>query len=180
MQLSYPILRRKLRQAGLWPEGRMARIACYLLGLAGMLFGLQKSLSLFASDWGAHLGGWVGFLVFSAAILFSVLAFRWLKQRILWRVRNRLIVTYVFIGVIPAVLLIAMALITLYGFAGQFAIFVVTSEVKAQLRSLQASNAAFANELAARLEHGVSPTADSLAGLKKRDPEWGRRHGCAW
>jgi sigma-B regulation protein RsbU (phosphoserine phosphatase) len=158
----------------------MARIACYLLGLAGILFGVQKLLSLFAPAWGEHLGGWVGFLVFTAAVLFSILAFRGLKQRILWRVRNRLIVTYVFIGVIPAVLLVAMAFITLYGFAGQFAIYVVTSEVKSQLRSLQASNAAFANELAARLEHGVSPTAESLTGLKKRDPEWGRRHVCAW
>ena len=180
MQWSYPELRHRLSAAGLWPEGRMARLACYLASLAAGLFALQKLLGLFAKSWGAHLGGWVGFLTFLAVVLFSILAFRWLKRRILWRLRNRLIVTYVFIGVIPAVLLVAMALITLYGLAGQFAVFVVTSEIHSQLRSLEAANAAVSNELAARLEHGNTPAADSLAGLRKRDPAWSRRQVCAW
>src|SRR5262249_59748024 len=94
--------------------------------------------------------------------------------------RNRLIVTYVFIGVIPAVLLVAMGIITIYGLAGQFAVFVVTSEINSQLRSLEAVNAAVSNELAARIERGEKPTAESLAGLRKRDPAWGHREVCAW
>ncbi len=180
MQWSYPELRHRLVSAGLWPEGRMARLACYLAGMAGVLFALQKLLGLFAKSWGEHLGGWVEFLAFIAGVLFFVLAFKWVKRRILWRLRNRLIVTYVFIGVIPAVLLMAMALITLYGLAGQFAVFVVTSEIHSQLRSLEAANAAVSNELAARLERGDTPTAESLAGLRKRDPAWNRRQVCAW
>jgi phosphoserine phosphatase RsbU/P len=180
MQWSYPELQQRMIAAELWPQGRMARLACYLAAMAIGLFGLMKLLGLFAASWGAHLGGWIIFLTCIAAVLFSILAFRWLKRRILWRVRNRLIVTYVFIGVIPAVLLISMAGITLYGLAGQFAVFVVTSEIQSQLRSLEAANAAVSNELAARLERGETPTADSLAGLKKRDPAWGRRHVCAW
>ncbi len=158
----------------------MARLACYLGGLAAALYALQKLLALFAPTWGAHLDGWVWFLAFLAAALFFVLGFGWIKRRILWRLRNRLIVTYIFIGVIPAVLLIAMALITLYGLGGQFAVFVVTSEIHAQLRSLEAANAAVSNELAARLERGDQPAAESLAGLRKRDPAWARRRVCAW
>jgi sigma-B regulation protein RsbU (phosphoserine phosphatase) len=180
MQWSYSEVRQRLITAGLWPEGRVARLACYLAGMAGVLYALQKLLGLFARSWGEHLGGWVGFLAFTAGVLFFVLAFRWLRRRILWRLRNRLIVTYVFIGVIPAVLLVAMALITLYGLAGQFAVFVVTSEIHSQLRSLEAANAAVSNELAARLERGDTPTAESLAGLRKRDPAWNRRQVCAW
>lgn len=180
MQWSYPELRFRLIKAGLWPEGRMARLACYLAGMAGVLFGLQKLLGLFAKSWGEHLGGWVGFLTVLATVLFFILAFRWLKRRVLWRLRNRLIVTYVFIGVIPAVLLVAMTLITLYGLAGQFAVFVVTAEIHSQLRSLEAANAAVSNELAAHLERGDNPAAESLAGLRKRDPAWGRRQVCAW
>ena len=42
-------------------------------------------------------------------------------MRLMWRLRNRLIVTYVFIGVIPIVLLVAMALVAGFLFAGQFA-----------------------------------------------------------
>jgi len=64
--------------------------------------------------------------------------------------------------------------------AGQFAVFVFTSEVHSQLRSLEAANAAVSNELAARLEHGENPAAESLAGLRKRDPAWARRKVCAW
>src|SRR5580704_19452158 len=179
MQWSYPEVRRRLIEAELWPQGRMARLACYLAAMAAVLFALQEFLGLFSS-WGEHLGGWVGFLAFIAAVLFFILAFRWVKRKVLWRLRNRLIVTYVFIGVIPAVLLVSMAGITLYGLAGQFAVFVVTSEIQSQLRSLEAANAAVSNELAARLERGETPTADSLEGLKKRDPAWGRRHVCAW
>ena len=79
------------------------------------------------------------------------------KRKLLWRLRNRLIVTYVFIGVIPAVLLVAMAFITIYLFAGQFASFVVTSENNSQLRSLQKVITAVSNELAARIEKGEAP-----------------------
>jgi sigma-B regulation protein RsbU (phosphoserine phosphatase) len=180
MQWSYPELRLRLIKAGLWPEGRMARLACYLAGMAVVLFALEELLALVAPSWGDHLGGWVEFLAFLATVLFCILAFRWLKRRVLWRLRNRLIVTYVFIGVIPAVLLMAMATITLYGLAGQFAVLVVTSEIDSQLRSLESANAAVSNELAARLERGDSPAAESLAGLRKRDPAWGRRQVCAW
>jgi sigma-B regulation protein RsbU (phosphoserine phosphatase) len=180
MQLSYSELRRRLSGAGLWPEGRMARIACYLLGLAAGLFALQNLLGWLAPRWGAHLDGWVDFLTFIAGILFAILAFRWLKRRALWRLRNRLIVTYVFIGVIPVVLLLALGFVTLYLFAGQFSGFVVTSELNSQMRSVEAANAAILNELAARLEHGNKPSVESLAGLKKRDREWRRREVCAW
>jgi sigma-B regulation protein RsbU (phosphoserine phosphatase) len=180
MQWSYPELRHRLVQAELWPEGRMARLACYLAGMAGALFALQKLLGLFAKSWGQHLGGWVGFLAFLATVLFSILAFRWLKRRILWRLRNRLIVTYVFIGVIPVVLLAAMAGFSIYLFAGQFASYVVISELNAQLRSVEAVNAAISNEVAAGLARGNNPTAESLSGLKKRDRAWGHRQVQAW
>ena len=173
-------MRTRLQLAGLWPESRAARIAWYLLALGGILFGLRGLLALFAPSWGASLGGWATFLAVSSGILFSFLGFGWLKRKVLWRLRNRLIVTYMFIGVIPAVLLIAMAFITLYGLAGQFAVFVVTSEIHAQLRSLEAANAAVSNELAAHLERGDRPAAESLAGLRRRDAAWGHRQVCAW
>ncbi len=180
MQWSYPELRFRLIKAGLWPEGRMARLACYLAAMAAVLLALKEFLGLLAPNWGDHLGGWVEFLTFLAVVLFGILTFRWLRRRVLWRLRNRLIVTYVFIGVIPAVLLVTMALVTLYGLAGQFAVFVVTSDINSRLKSLEAANAAVSNELASRLERGDNPAAESLAGLRKRDRAWTRRQVCAW
>jgi phosphoserine phosphatase RsbU/P len=167
-------------EKGVWPQGWVACGACYSLVLAIALYLLELLLGLFAPAASSGLSGWVKFLLFDAALLFAVVAFRWSKRRILWRLRNRLIVTYVFIGVIPVVLLVAMALITIYLFAGQFANFVVTSEISSQLRSMQAVNAAVGNELAGRIERGEAPTAESLAGLRKRDHAWARRRVCAW
>src|SRR5947209_13466044 len=179
MQKFYENLQRRLMRAELWPQGRMARLACYMAGLALLLYAVEKLLAFFSSSLGQYLGGWIGFLAFCAGVLFFILGFKWVKRRILWRLRNRLIVTYVFIGVIPAVLLVAMGLITLYGLGGQFAVFLVTSEIHSQLRSMAGVNDAVSNALAARLERGEAPAAESLAGLRKRDQAWQRRHVCA-
>jgi phosphoserine phosphatase RsbU/P len=180
MELSFRYLRWLLIQAGVLPASRVARAAWYLLGLDLFLFVLQKILGRFKVAAGASLGGWVTFLSLAVIVLFAIIAFRRLKAKLLWRLRNRLIVTYVFIGVIPVILLASMAFITVYLFAGQFANFVVTSDLNSRLRSLEAVNAAIANELAARVERGQPATAESLEGLKRHDPAWARRKICAW
>ncbi len=180
MQLSLRTLRFRLQAAGLLPSTRLARAACYFLGLDLLLFAMQKLFGLWKVSWGQALSGWVGILSFFAIILLSLLAIRWLKAKLLWRLRNRLIVTYVFIGVIPVVLVWAMASITIYLFAGQFANFIVTSELDSRLRSLQSVNAAIAHELAARLKRGQPATAESLEGLKRHDTAWALRQICAW
>src|SRR5712671_3397393 len=180
MRSSYWKMRERLLTAGLWPQGWISRGACYSLGLAVALFALEMLLKLVAPKWSDSLGGWVKFLLFDAGLLFSIVAFRGLKRKVLWRLRNRLIVTYVFIGVIPVGLLVAMAFITIYLFAGQFANFVVTSELDSRLRSLQSVNAAIAHELAARLEYGQPAVAESLEGLKRNDRAWASRQFCAW
>jgi phosphoserine phosphatase RsbU/P len=180
MSLSYVSVRSKLVGQGIWPATRVARGAWYSLGLALVLFLLQRLLAVLRLAWGENLGWWVGFLSFIAILLFAVLAFRWLKAKILWRLRNRLIVTYVFIGVVPALLLVAMAFATLYLFAGQFANFIVTSEIHLQLHSVEAVNAAIAHELAARLERGDSPNVELLERLRKSEAIWKDREVCAW
>jgi len=180
MDLSYPAVRDRLTQWGLWPRSRVARGAWYALGLALFLFLLQQLFAVLRLSWGQGLSGWVSFLSFIAILFFSILAFRWLKNKILWRLRNRLIVTYVFIGVIPTLLLFAMAFATLYLFAGQFANFIVTSEIHLQLQNVEAVNAAIANELAVRFQRGEPPTVALLDSLRKTDVIWKHRDVCAW
>ena len=172
--------RAKLQQWGLWPTGRVARWAWYSLGMAAVLYLLQAILGIFKSSWGESLGGWVGFLSFVSILLFTILAFRWLKAKILWRLRNRLIVTYIFIGVVPTLLLVSMAFATLYLFAGQFANFIVTSEIHLQLHSVEAVNAAIAHQLAVRVERGESPNVELLERLRKSEAIWKDRQVCAW
>jgi phosphoserine phosphatase RsbU/P len=180
MDLSYASLRSNLRHRGLWPRSRVARGAWYALGLALLLFALQSLLAALKLAWGESLGWWVGFLSFIAILLFTVLTFRWLKAKLLWRLRNRLIVTYVFIGVVPALLLIAMALATLYLFGGQFANFIVTSEIHQQLHSVEDVNSAIAHGLADRVERGEPPKVELLENLRKTETIWKHRDVCAW
>jgi len=58
----------------------------------------------------ASLTAWVIFLSLLAVVLLTAGAYRWLRSKLLWRLRNRLIVTYVFIGVIPVFLLVVISL----------------------------------------------------------------------
>ena len=180
MQWSYPELRQRLITAELWPQGRMARLACYLAALAIGLFGLMKLLGCSQPPgepiWAAGSPSSTS----SPRSCSPFLRFRWLKRRILWRLRNRLIVTYVFIGVIPAVLLVG------HGHHHPLRARRTVRRLRRDLRNRLAApqprsrQCAVSNELAARLERGENSTPESLAGLRKRDPAWGRRQVCAW
>ena len=151
-----------------------------MLGLDLLLFVLQKGFGLLKLSYGDSLGGWVSFLSFVVIVLFSILAFRWIKAKALWRLRNRLIVTYVFIGVIPVVMLVILATLSFYLFAGQFATFVVTTALDSELKSLDAANAAIAHELAAKMQSGVNPDTTAVEGLRRTEKAWSDRHVHAW
>ena len=176
----YLYVRLKLEQWGLMPTSKVALIAWYLLGLDLLLFALQKVLGALKSSYGDSLSGWVGFLSFVVAVLFLVLAFRFLKAKILWRLRNRLIVTYVFIGVIPVVLLVVLALGSFYLFAGQFATFIVTTDLESELKSVEASNSAIAHHFATQLQRGAGNSAAALESLRRADKSWADRQVCVW
>jgi sigma-B regulation protein RsbU (phosphoserine phosphatase) len=180
MTLSYRDLRMRLGEAGLLPTSKVALVAWYLLGLDLLLFVLQKGFGLLKLSYGDSLGGWVSFLSFVVIVLFSILAFRWVKAKALWRLRNRLIVTYVFIGVIPVVMLLILATLSFYLFAGQFATFVVTTALDSELKSLDAANSAIAHELAAKMQSGVNLDTTAVEGLRRTDKAWSDRRVHAW
>lgn len=180
MALSYSHLRVRLSKAGLLPTSRVALIAWYLLALDLLLFLLQKVFELLNLSYGDSLGGWVSFLSFLVIIFFSIVAIRWIKVRALWRLRNRLIVTYVFIGVIPVVMLVVLGLLSFYLFAGQFATFVVTTALDSELKSLDAANSAIAHELAVKLRAGANPDTPAVEGLRRTNKAWTDRHVHAW
>lgn len=62
----------------------------------------------------SFLGAWrVIFFVIAAGYLI-VRLLRWARKRLLWGLRNRLIVAYIFIAVVPVVLLLAMVALSAY------------------------------------------------------------------
>jgi len=173
-------LESKLHEKGLWPQSRVAWAALYVLALDLLLFAVQWLTRHVSPSMSASLGGWVTFLSVLAIVLLAIAGFRWLRSQLLWRLRNRLIVTYVFIGVIPVFLLVVISLITLYLLAGQFASFVVTSDITTHLRSMEAANRAIAHHLAAHISGSGKLDADVLGHTRPHRPEWSRREVCVW
>ena len=132
------------------PRTRMARfaIASGLLTAAWTLVGVHG----FTQSYSATVCLFVGALL--------ILAYRAFKKHFMWRLRNRLIVTYVFIGVIPLILLATMGLVAGFLFAGQFSTFVITTDVNNELRRLESANRALTHQLASAIRHGLTDTQE--------------------
>jgi phosphoserine phosphatase RsbU/P len=132
----------QLVRARLWPLSPLARFAWTTLAAAiimqlftwvlpeGILHALARLGSVLAYGVAIPCGLWA--------------AGRWVKDALLWRLRNRLVVTYLFIGAAPILLLVSLALISAYFLAGQFAAYLVTSDLHAELMHLSFENRSLA------------------------------------
>ena len=121
------------------PATKWGRVTLWLGILSLVLWGATLS--------GANLEGWAVFTTLVFAFVAIVVLCRWGLRPLLWRLRNRLIVTYLFIGVMPILLLLLMGGVAGYFFAGQFAIYVVFSDLHSELQHLQAANDSLAAQL---------------------------------
>src|SRR5271169_1110946 len=136
-------LRRVLR-----PKTKLGKTTLWFGGLALILELLRVITRLITrSPSGALLSGWANFVLYIFVVCGLFMGLRWLRLRLLWRLRNRLIVTYTFIGVIPILLLVAMGLIAGYLFAGQFATYVASAELQSEVQHLESANTSLAVQL---------------------------------
>ncbi len=71
-------------------------------------------------------------------------------RKLIWRLRNRLIVAYAFIAMVPIALILALVLVSAYGLTGQFADYLINSELDRRTNILKGSAA---NILEAPAEH---------------------------
>ena len=150
-----------LEHHGLFPRGRLAFFTLYVLAIDLLLLVVEEVGGMFRGGFGSSLTGWVILLTLLALVLLSILGMRRFWSRLLWRTRrDRLVVTYAFIGVIPLVLLVVLAALAFYLFSGQFAAYILTSRLDSDLRSLDTGNARVASEIAAKVSgHSVTPLA---------------------
>jgi sigma-B regulation protein RsbU (phosphoserine phosphatase) len=133
---SKAILRKLLR-----PHSKLGKITLWFGGLA-LLLEVVRWIS--RSPAGTVLSAWTAVIVFLFVVCAGLMLFRWVRRHIMWRLRNRLIVTYVFIGVIPILLLVMMGALATYLFAGQFATYIAMAELRSELQHLRATNNALA------------------------------------
>jgi phosphoserine phosphatase RsbU/P len=136
-----------LEKNRLYPQGRLAFVTCYLAALDFGVYVLKTVIERFRPSYASYLDGWVLFLSALVIALCLWLLKRWLSASLLWRVRNRLIVTYVFIGVIPLVLVVVLAGLVFWLLSGQFAAYVLKTRIDSMLRDLASVNAAVGAEI---------------------------------
>src|SRR5262245_41187278 len=72
-----------------------------------------------------------GLLQLVLFVLGGVIAIRWMRrliQKVIWRLRNRLVVAYIFMAVLPTVLLVTLFLTGVWLATWQLALYLVTTE----------------------------------------------------
>jgi sigma-B regulation protein RsbU (phosphoserine phosphatase) len=83
---------------------------------------------------------WYGLFRLLAIIFGFIVLFRLIRvgiKRAIWRLRNRLLVTYMFIAVVPVTLIVALAALGAWTLTNQFALYLVTSELDRRLEALR-------------------------------------------
>jgi sigma-B regulation protein RsbU (phosphoserine phosphatase) len=140
------VVRRILR-----PKSKLGKTTLWFGFLA---LALELLRAIFRPVPDSTLGGWAAFISFIFVGFALLMGLRWVRQKLMWRLRNRLIITYIFIGVIPVILLVSMALLAGFLFAGQFATYVALSDLESELKHLAATNRALAMQFQALAEAG--------------------------
>ncbi len=79
------------------------------VALAILLLSVLISCACRAGNELFHYSGLLGFLSFLAIIYLVIRLIPWFRTQVMWPLRNRLIVAYVFIAVVPVILLFSMA-----------------------------------------------------------------------
>ena len=139
------------------PQSKVHRLAFWLLIIYLVLLPFRMIPGVAGEIFGA-----IAFLTFALLLAFCVpLVWRWIFGRFLWKLRNRLIMTYLLMALTPVVLFVMLALSALYLFSGQFAIFAATAEMNTQMERYSSENRAFAMHVAHLLN--MEPTSKSVS-----------------
>ena len=140
-------------------------------GLAGAAFWLALwfCVLLFL---GRIPGGWGTFFsvmqIFAGLALVAValpLAWQLVRKHMLWSLRNKLVLTYLLIGLAPVVLFVTLVSISAYIAAGQFAIHLADSRLEAELSQMSTDNGHLLEFVSRSLEGQMPPEtiANALA-----------------
>lgn len=148
------------------PSTRWGRTTLWSGGLSLLLIALRW---ITGSPPGSKLNAWTIFITLVFAFCASCLIFRWSREKLMWRLRHRLIITYIFIGIIPIVLLLLMVGVAAYLFAGQVTTYIALSDLQSASQHLGAANDALAAQLLAldrsgKLDERIAGTLATASG----------------
>jgi sigma-B regulation protein RsbU (phosphoserine phosphatase) len=132
-------------------------------------FGLLFALRLIPGALGTFFLVVQVFVGISLAVVAIPLTWRLIRQHMLWSLRNKLVLTYLLIGLAPVVLFVTLVLSAAYVAVGQFAIHLADTRMQAELTQMSGENAHRAEQVARLLDGrqvlAPVPTIDWTAGL---------------
>ena len=141
---------------------RLARFTAWVLAYGSVLWVadlLTRAGGVLGLFWFVF---WVCALV--SGVYYLVRLLRFIRSRVLWRLRRRLIVAYILIGVVPISLILLLVLLGAFIVNGQFAAFLVVLKLHDHFDEIEQVNRVVLNE--ARYGGEKSPPA-MLAGIQK-------------
>ncbi|HZD48107.1 MAG TPA: SpoIIE family protein phosphatase, partial [Silvibacterium sp.] len=152
------------------PRGKLHRLAFWLL----IFYIVLVVGRIFPGNTGKFFQAVSSFTLFVLILLCIPLLWRYVFGRLLWKVRNRLIVTYLLMGFTPLVLFVSLAVILLYIFSGQFAIFAASAEINAELAHIASTNRVFDLHVAHAI--AIDPKARAVALPEAADTSADHEH----
>ena len=147
----------------------MPRVAV-AAGVCFFLRGVVVNRSFYQESWLGALFGFITFLLVAATLgYYGYITLRWLKRKLLWRVRRRLIITYLFVGLTPIVLLSGLGFLFGFSMALNSMVDTVMKEVNATERDTLANARTLADALAALPPEAVNNEARLQSWLDERN-----------
>jgi sigma-B regulation protein RsbU (phosphoserine phosphatase) len=106
--------------------------------------------------------GLLFFLSFISVIYFVVRFLPWVRNHLLWRLRNRLIVAYILIAVVPVVLLLSMAALGAYGIYLQLGAHLLHDGLQQRTNMVAGDGEAIASAIEDEVNRGASLYDDAV------------------
>ena len=108
------------------------------LGWVGLVFLLLLAMQIIAGQIGFSRGAaGLRVAVYLAGTLLALRLTRLAYRRGIWRLRNRLLAAYLFMAVVPILLIGTLAIVGIRAASSQLAVYLVTSELDRRIEGLQ-------------------------------------------
>jgi sigma-B regulation protein RsbU (phosphoserine phosphatase) len=149
----------------IWPQLQSRLKGRLPKGLAGAVFwiAIWFCLLLLLRDLPGAWGSFFRILQFFVGLALVSVTIPWLwhlvRTRMLWSLRNKLVLTYLLIGLAPVILFVTLAAISAYIAAGQFSIHLADSRLQAELTQMAGENGRRADVVAQMLDGQLPLTA---------------------
>jgi sigma-B regulation protein RsbU (phosphoserine phosphatase) len=131
----------------IWP--RMSRVDMAALAVL-LVFGALWLARYFFP--GTPQSSFLVFLVVLALGYFAIRGFLWARAHLLWSLRNRLVIAYIFIAVVPVLLLLTMAGLSAYLLYWQLGSFVLYTDVHERVERVSSVAGTMATAIALEAE----------------------------